>query len=33
LGTCHHDSTLDGTVNVDDLLELISRWGLCDPAP
>ncbi|MDP6600667.1 MAG: hypothetical protein QGH76_00060 [Phycisphaerales bacterium] len=30
LGTCHHDSTLDGTIDINDLLTLISQWGPCN---
>ncbi|MBT4766779.1 MAG: hypothetical protein HOO04_00280, partial [Phycisphaerae bacterium] len=29
LGTCDHDSNLDGDVSIDDLLTLIAGWGAC----
>lgn len=29
LDSCHHDSNLDGAVNIDDLLALIESWGVC----
>ncbi len=29
LGTCHSDSDVDGIVGINDLLDLISRWGVC----
>jgi hypothetical protein len=30
LGSCQHDSTLDGTVGIADLLHLLERWGVCN---
>ena len=30
LDTCSHDATLDGTIDVNDLLNLLSEWGPCN---
>ena len=30
LGSCSHDSTLDGAVDINDLLNLLSVWGPCN---